>query len=207
MPQAVHWFKMADAKGYAQATLALGECYLFGSGTAQDYDLALQCLNTAASKDIAEAHYLLGSTYLGIKPGGDENTSFDPAKLAPEVSGNARLKKARGHLEKAWSRGQPLAGVLLAQMLLGGLGGDKDFKGGVEILDQAVQLPPADAYALRNLALIYSDEDVENLPSPAERRAAGVKANPERAKQLMKQAAELGLPEARQWCEEKGIKY
>lgn len=207
MPRAVQWFKMADSKGYAKAAFFLGECYLDGSGVPRDYDMALQLLNKAASQDIREAHYLLGGTYLGFgRPRAVGATDeFDPAKLDPSLTGEDRLKKSRGHLEKAWNRGYAPAGPLLAQMLIIGQGGKADLKQGFEVLDAVVKLPPPNVDALRNLALLLTDEDVEGLPTPKERRAAGIKSDARRAEQLMREAAKLGDEPAKQWCADKGV--
>jgi TPR repeat protein len=208
LPRAAHWFKMGDSKGYAQATFALGECYLDGKGVPRDYDLALQHLEAAAAKDIAEAHFTLGTTYLGLMPAdlaaGDD---FDPAKLNPGLTGEPRLRKARGHLETAAQRSLTPAGGVLARMLLNGEGGPRDVARGVKVLDEATRQPNPDASHLRILAYLLLPNSSAGLPTREELQAAQVKPEPKRAEELMRQAARMGDGPARLWCSENGVAY
>jgi hypothetical protein len=77
----------------------------------------------------------------------------------------------------------------------------------VDVLDAVSRLPSPDPVALRQLAWLFTDEDQPTLPSPKARRAAGVKPDPERVEQLMRQAASAGDEEARTWCRRHGVKY
>jgi TPR repeat protein len=171
--------------------------------------MALKLLRKASDEGILEAQHILGGTYLGLTrlplPGATDE--FDPAKLDPALTGDERLEKAGEYLEKAWKRQYPPAGMPLALALIIRDKAPSDLKQAVDILDAVSRLPSPDPVALRQLAWLFTDEDQPTLPSPKARRAAGVKPDPERVEQLMRQAASAGDEEARTWCRRHGVKY
>lgn len=210
MKRSVRMFQMADAKGNLKASFLLGECYLDGAGVEKrDYDQALRLLKKAAEGDIVEANETLGGTYMGFgrvnPPGVTEK--FDPNLLNPTLKGTERLKEARNHLEKAWKRGSPIAGLNLAQLFLTGGSSAADIKDGVNILEKLAILPSPDPKVLYNLAVLLTEQEISQMPSSKARRDAGIKVDTKRALTLMRQSANLGLTAAREWCQDRGIKY
>ena len=52
---AAFWFQKSASQGYAPALRALGQCYLYGYGVAQDRNRAIELLKSAADKGDAFA--------------------------------------------------------------------------------------------------------------------------------------------------------
>lgn len=209
LPKAVYWFKRADGLGYPQASFLLGECYLDGKGVARDYAQALAKLEAAAAHDIAEAHEMLAETYMGNTPSNlPEGDDFDPAKLNPSLTGDARLERARDHFEKALKYGFSKAGGLLARLLIEGSGGPRDVARGMQLLDAASKLEDPDPAILRTYAYLLMPQLLPGVPVTREDlNAANVKPDADRVVALMRQAARANDPHAQQWCRDNGVKY
>jgi TPR repeat protein len=187
----------------------LGECYLDGKGVPRDYAQALTKLEAAAEHNIAEAHEMLAETYTGRIPGDlPPNDSFDPAKFNPQLTGDARLAKAREHFEKARKYGFAKAGGPLAGLLIQGQGGPRDVAGAMQLLEEASKLEDPDPVILRNYAYLLMPNLLPGVPvTRADLDAAKVKPDAKRAEQLMRQAAHAQDPVAQQWCRANGVRF
>src|SRR5262249_45313682 len=93
--EAVKWFRLGAAQGYAPAQVKLGSMYSIGAGVPQDYAQAFYWLNLAAVQGDSMAQLQVGALYsLGQGVRRDFVQAYFWLSLSA-AQGNAKAVKAR----------------------------------------------------------------------------------------------------------------
>ena len=200
--QALVWYRTAAIQGYARAMNNIGTMYALGRGTSADFGEALRWFHAAAERGHPQATFNIGVAY---ELGGGVTQSFTEAKA---------------WFDRAADRGYGPAFTALAALFDNGRGVPQDHKEALRLYLEGAQRH--DVTAMLALADIYSGgEGVEHNLDQAlywTRMAAedgSVEAmfrigvidaanatDAERAEQgrtMIRRAAEVGHPGAREW--------
>jgi TPR repeat protein len=122
--EAFRLFEEASARGSAEATAWLGNCYISGRGAGKNKDIArgVSLIQAAAQADNAAGHMFLGVLYergSGIK---------------------RNYRKAVEHFSRAASKGYAPAYARLGHLYLRGRGVSKNIKTAFELFNQGAQM-------------------------------------------------------------------
>ena len=166
--QAKHWFEMAAGQGHAPARRALALLYARGQGVVKSYDKAREFCEMAAELGLASAQSDLGFMY---SRGLGIDKSWEMAKHWYELAAEQQHAAAYLNLGKMYFRGDcEIAG--------------QSFDRAREYFELAANSKDVKAsQGMYNLATMYQ-------------HGKGVKQSNERARALLKQAADLGHKQA-----------
>jgi TPR repeat protein len=212
MKAAEYHLRHASGQGDMKAKVFLADMYLQQTPTESlpwRAKEAEELLAEAVKEESPPAQYLYAVMLKDFKPD-------DPKQpFAPELTGKKRWDRIVELLQKAVAGNETRAYLTLSVVLFTNPYG-KDIAGGKEVLEKGAKLNPPDPYCMVNLSNLISGNlsNTGGLVTADEVAAAGILANPSRAKQLrmeaikiLRQAAERKKPDAIRWCELNGIPY
>ncbi len=185
--KAFEYFRRSAKQGYVRARYAVGECYRDGRGVNRDVDEARRIWMEFTDEEAAEVPQALFNLALLTPPGDEQSRLYTAARKHYDA------KVAAGKVSKY--------GSALGKMMIDGVGGDQDAKGGFKLLQKQVE---KDSLAQFLVGYILWSEEQRFAEI---RKQAGIERDEGKGTELLVKAARSGYPTAIQWCTMNGVKF